>query len=367
MRTSTLPEISMSDEVLAAAGRATEPVVLVIVADVQGSAPRHLGAMMLFRPDGTVTGTVGGGKVEMEAAKTASRCLESGTSTCIEIAMTGAETAGRQAICGGVVQLLVEYVADPAMYARAALLLAGGKAAVIAVDRLEPGLSRPGGLARAVFDRSGCFVAGDAGVPFGASAGLTDVGAVGGGGVVTVRDIFWIRIMPPERLLILGGGHVGLALAKVAAELDFIVSVGDERPEFAAGQRFPAGVETILGSYTEIIRDFEFGDSAYVVVATPGHQSDLACVEALMRRGISYLYVGLIGSRRKAKMILDTLAAEGFDAGRLQALHAPVGLDIGAETPAEIAISIAAQMIAVRRNSTATAVVLAMDRDRRTI
>jgi len=351
----------MSREVLAAVGGATGPVAMVIVAGVQGSAPRHLGAMMLFRPDGTTAGTVGGGKVELEAAKAASRCLESGTSVCIEVDMTGAEATGSQAICGGVVQLLVEYVADSAIYARAALLLSGGKAAVLAVERLESGMSRLGGLARAVFDRGGGFVAGDAGVAFCVDEDARqDTGGSGGG-------MLWIRILPPERLLILGGGHVGLALANVAAELDFSVFVGDERPEFSAGRRFPAGVETIFGPYPAIIRDFEFGDSAYAVVATPGHQSDLACVEALMRRGISYTYLGLIGSKRKAKMILDTLAEEGFDSGRLGALHAPVGLDIGAETPAEIAVSIAAQIIAVRRNSAATAAALAMDRDRRAI
>jgi len=344
-------------EVAASGGKAA----LVVVTGVRGSAPRHLGSKMMIRPDGSGVGTVGGGRVELEASAAARRCLAEGRSLGLRVELVGAEAVGDAPICGGSVELVVEFAADAALYASAASLLDRGRAAVLVSEGVAPGESRPGGCLRAVLDAGGALVAG-ALPSSGAAAAAREVAATMPSGpsfVVGGDGLYYDLVRPADRLLVLGGGHVGLALARFAAELDFRVTVGDERPEFADRERFPADVETLCGPYPDIVGRYPFGDSTYVVVATPAHLSDLACVRAAMGRGCRYL--GFVGSRRKTRMILDRLAHEGFDPAEVAAIRAPIGVDVGAETPAEIAVSILVEIIAARRSSPALA---AMDADR---
>jgi xanthine dehydrogenase accessory factor len=347
----------VSQEIIAEIAASQGPVAIAMVVGVRGSAPRHLGTMMLFKPDGRTIGSVGGGRVELEAAKAASRCLDSGSSLGIEIEMVGKEATGSAPICGGNLQLLIEYVADPSVYAAAAAALARGAGIVLAVGIVPPGESRVGGLFQGAFDRSGSPLAGEAGDVD--RAGVAEAVSAELGVAIQRGTRVYIHVKSADRLLVLGGGHIGLALARFGVELGFRVFVGDERPEYTSRDRFPAAVETIHGTYREIIGGFEFGDSAYVVVATPSHQSDLECVRAVMGRG--YRYAGFVGSRRKTGMILERLVEEGFDRTEVESLRAPIGIDIGAETPGEIAVSIMTEIVAARRNSPALAI---MDKDR---
>ena len=155
-------------------------------------------------------------------------------------------------------------------------------------------------------------------------------------------------LLPPERLLVLGGGHVGRALAALALGLGFRVTVADPRGEFSDAASLPPGVEAIRLSFADAIAAFSPRRFDYAVVVTPGHQGDAESVRALLN--YEPKYIGLIGSRRKTRMLLDQLKEEGFDAGRVEGICAPIGLDIGAETPEEIAVSIAAELVAYRRN-----------------
>jgi len=349
----------MSEGVIRALAASVEPVALIVVAGVKGSAPRHLGSMMMVRRDGSSVGTVGGGKVELEAMTAAQRCMAEGRSLGLGVELVGAEAVGDAPICGGSVELVVEYVSDAALYVEAAALLERGRGALLANERPAPGESRPGGCLRAVFDSKGAFVAGEPSAP-GAVAGAIAMMAEAGLPFAAGEDGFsYCLVRSADRLLVLGGGHVGLALARIAVELDFRVTVGDERPEFADPGRFPAGVETVCGEYRDIVGRFPFGDATYVVVATPAHTKDLECVRAIMGKG--YRYAGFVGSRRKTRMILEQLVNEGFDQAEVTALRAPIGVDVGAETPAEIAVSILVEIIAARRFSPALA---AMDTDR---
>ena len=153
---------------------------------------------------------------------------------------------------------------------------------------------------------------------------------------------------------------MGKAVARFAEGLEFKVTIADDRPQFADPGRFSGGVEVLEGRFADVIERFPFGPSTYALVVTPGHLSDLDCMRAIMRR--EYRYAGLIGSKRKVRMIFEQLIAEGFDRSRVEAVYSPVGLDIGAETPEEIAVSILAEMIAVRHESPALA---AMEVERR--
>jgi xanthine dehydrogenase accessory factor len=159
-------------------------------------------------------------------------------------------------------------------------------------------------------------------------------------------DVHIDPLTPSPRLFIIGAGHVGHHLARIAGDVGFRIHVVDDREKFASAERFP-GAEVVVQSIPEWLHRSDIPASAYVVVVTRGHQHDLDAMRALAARDLKYL--GLIGSRAKVARIYDALLAEGMPAECLQRVHAPIGLDIGAVTPAEIAISILAELIAVTR------------------
>jgi xanthine dehydrogenase accessory factor len=156
-------------------------------------------------------------------------------------------------------------------------------------------------------------------------------------------------VFPQEKLIILGGGHVGQALAAMAAGLDFEVTVVDDRTHFAAPGRFPPAVRTLCAGYAEAIGAFPFDSATYAVIVTRGHLFDLECIRGVLAR--KYRYAGFIGSARKSKLLKAQAVSDGFEKSRVDTLHAPIGLDIAAETPAEIAVSILGEIVAVRRNA----------------
>ena len=160
-------------------------------------------------------------------------------------------------------------------------------------------------------------------------------------------DVHIDPLAPTPRLYVIGGGHVGQHLARVADEAGFRIHVVDDREKFANRDRFPAAQEIVVAPLSEWLHSADIPSSAYVAIVTRGHQHDLDAMRALAARDLRYL--GLIGSRAKVTRIYDALAAEGMPAECLARVRAPIGLAIGAVTPAEIAVSIVAEMIAVLR------------------
>lgn len=159
-------------------------------------------------------------------------------------------------------------------------------------------------------------------------------------------DVFIEPLEPSPRLYIVGAGHVGWHLARAARESGFRLTVIDDREKFAKPDRFP-DAEIVVDAIPDWLHRADIPLSAYVVIVTRGHRYDLEALRALAARDLKYL--GLIGSRAKVTRIFDALMAEGLPAECLRRVHAPIGLDIGAVTPAEIAVSILAELIAVRR------------------
>jgi xanthine dehydrogenase accessory factor len=166
------------------------------------------------------------------------------------------------------------------------------------------------------------------------------------------------RLSAAPQLLILGGGHVGLALARLARQLGYAVLVGDDREEYARPERFGEGVVALQTN-----RDYELPATVltgwrerYVAVVSRCWETDLAALRHWLRsEAPPARYLGLIGSARKVRGVLSRLKEEGFPAARLEAIHAPIGLEIGAITPEEIAVSILAEITSVRRGSAARA------------
>ena len=144
----------------------------------------------------------------------------------------------------------------------------------------------------------------------------------------------------------MGGGHVGQAVAQLSAQLDFDVWVVDDRTEYVTEARFPTAERRIAGTIGDVLPGLEITPNTYCLIVTRGHNHDEEALYHLVDRGARY--VGMIGSKRKIKLIFDDLAAEGIRADLLARVHAPVGLDIGSQTVMEIAVSIAAELVAHR-------------------
>ena len=166
----------------------------------------------------------------------------------------------------------------------------------------------------------------------------------------TVGGTTYTRVFKrPERLILLGAGHVSRAAAELASKLDFAVTVMDDRPAFANRERFPEAEEVVCDSFAHGIAGLGITSRDYVCVLTRGHRWDTDCLRAILP-GEMPCYLGMIGSRRRTSEQMRLLEAEGFDPERLRQIHTPIGLPIKALTPAEIAVSIAAELILTRRS-----------------
>jgi xanthine dehydrogenase accessory factor len=160
------------------------------------------------------------------------------------------------------------------------------------------------------------------------------------------RGVGFLPLHPRCRLLIVGGGHVGQAVASLAADLEFDVWVMDDRAEYVSQERFPRSARRIAGGIGEVLPNLEITPDTYCLIVTRGHSHDEEALYHLADRGARY--VGLIGSRRKIKMIFDDLLAEGVSADALSRVFAPLGIDIGSQTVPEIAVSICAELVSHR-------------------
>jgi xanthine dehydrogenase accessory factor len=158
------------------------------------------------------------------------------------------------------------------------------------------------------------------------------------------NDVFIECLAPPRQLLIVGSGHVGQAVAQVAALLGWQTVIFDNRPEWASRERFPQAQAIEVGDVAALLADYPINRSSYIVIASRGHLEDAAALAAVVRQPAAY--IGMIGSRRKNAMLFEMLRAQGIEEEYLQRVYAPIGLPIGGETPEEIAVSIMAQIIA---------------------
>jgi len=172
-----------------------------------------------------------------------------------------------------------------------------------------------------------------------------DTGLVCGG----TLDIFIEPVLPPAVLYIFGAGHVAVNLYKVAKNAGFDVIVVDDRDAYANRDRFPEASEVIAEDFDQATARLTPSESSFIVIVTRGHRDDMRCLRWAVQT--SARYIGMIGSRRKTIAIYRELQKEGLPAHLFERVHAPVGLDIGAVTPEEIAVAITAELIAIRRHA----------------
>ena len=321
----------MTLEILRAISERPEALVLCTVLAVKGSAPRHPGSKLLVDAAGPVLGSVGGGRGEAMVLAACREVLAGGAARVLTIDMQGLEAEGPDMVCGGTSRILLEPLGGRGPYRKALAILERGERALLVKRLATAEVIREGA------DPERARAALESGHPF----------------LDETAGLFYDPLLPPDKLLILGGGYVGRALAALAPALGFAVTVADDRDAFLGPERFPPGVATLSGGYTEAVARFPIDPSTYVVIVSRGHLCDLECVRAVLGR--PYRYAGFMGSLRKVRLVLDQVRADGRDPAEVDALCAPIGFEIGAETPEELAVAIAAELIAARRRAPAAA------------
>jgi xanthine dehydrogenase accessory factor len=160
-------------------------------------------------------------------------------------------------------------------------------------------------------------------------------------------EVYVEPILPDPTLIVFGAGHVGQAVAEITRMIGFKVSVADDRIKYANADRFPHADALYVDTWDEIFKKLPVDTFTFLLIATRGHQYDLACLRFALQSPAQY--IGLMGSRRKTKLLYEALQKEGMDKAIFQRVYSPVGLEIGSETPEEIAVSIAAELVAVRK------------------
>lgn len=303
-------------------------VVLCTILASSGSSPRGAGSRMAVFQDGSTCGTIGGGKVELLAAQEAQEVLKTGQTHVRAFCLAPDQVASIGMICGGNVtvyyQLLTQAEMPKLFHMRQALQTDANSWLLL---EIEDGVVKRFEILGDEEQRPELFT----------THAVLQKGE---------RLLYVEPLMRAGRVYIFGGGHVGQALVPVLASIDFRVTVFDNREEFADKSHFPCAEAVIFGSYENIYEKIKLTENDYVVIMTPGHQGDYEVLEQTLRSKTKY--VGCIGSRHKIARTQQRLREAGISEEAILSVHAPIGLDIKAETPAEIAISIAAELIECR-------------------
>ncbi len=250
------------EEIVKLRAEGKKGAVATVIA-TKGSTPREVGAKMLIREDGKISGTIGGGCLEAEVWQGAMQAIADEKPRTMHMDLTGKTAEESGLICGGIMDIYIE------------------------------------------------------------------------------------PIVPTPKVYIFGGGHISLFVCRISAMVGFEVAIIDDRPDFANTQRFPEAAEVMAEDFETVLPKIQVREPAYLVIVSRGHAYDQDILEWAVRTNARY--IGMIGSRKKITTVYANLREKGITPEMLQRVHAPIGLDIGALTPEEIAVSIVAEMISIRR------------------
>ena len=340
---------------------AGETCVLATIVHTQGSIPSYQSSRMVVRQDGSIAGTVGGGCVEADVWAAARELRTAGESRRLTFELNADPRYDTGLTCGGTLEVhlsritpgsdvdalreivrlrrdkvnsvLVTVLAAPQFTSASAPSLTGARFAVAPEgtttgseisDTLRNELTS---AALSVMDSSKPHI-------------LTLQGT----------EMFFEPFAPSPRCILMGAGHVAQHVAPLMASVGFDVLVADDRQQFANSERFPTAHETIAEDWELIFQRIDPDPSDHIVIVTRGHKEDMTVLRWAVQTSAGY--IGLIGSRRKVLSIYTALVEEGIPRERFDRVHAPIGLEIGALTPEEIAVSVAAELISVRRGAT---------------
>ncbi|MDO8749772.1 MAG: XdhC family protein [Dehalococcoidia bacterium] len=336
-----------------------EPFTIATVVRTKGSSPQKPGAKLLIRQDGSGVGTLGGGCVEGDiwfAAKEIMR--EHGGSEYRDYYLNEEIAARDGLVCGGTMYFLIDPIWKPQEF------LPVAQDIVSAYEGADPAalatLIKPGPAGGAVgaklLIRSDGSLSGTLGKPELDQLAVATAKRLATYGecehVVTSdgTELFVEAYTSPPTVVLMGGGHIAKALAPLAKMLQFRLFVLDDRPEFANQERFPEAEAVAVAGYSGGLDSFPITKNTAIIIATRGHNFDDLALEMAVRSPAGY--VGLVGSQRKVILIYQELLKRGVSLERMREIHSPIGLDIRARTPEEIAISIMAELVQFRLGGT---------------
>jgi len=332
--------------------RAGQPVAQARVIQTRGSTPRKEGSTMLVKADGALVGTIGGGCGEAGVIQKARLSLLDGKAREDLADLTEDIAVDAEGVCGGTLRVFIQpWQPAPesiALAERLADLAGGGRGAlvhqVVAADGHEEHLGRwvlqeEGGALIAPAEAPGFELRPP---PPGRPAQLRQVGPY---------QVFTERWQPEPRLIIVGAGHIAEPLERIARVAGFRTVVVDDRSLFANRQRFPDAHQVICGPILDVAREIELTSQTYLVLVTRGHSLDMDALRVLIDRRATVAYIGMVGSIRRVRAVFELLEREGYPRHLFEHVRAPIGLNVGAETPAEIAVCIVAELISVRRDA----------------
>ncbi len=345
-----------------------ETLAIATIVSTLGSTPREVGAQMVIGASGEILGTVGGGCGEAEVIREAVQVIRSRKPTTVKVELMDDIESDSPAVCGGILNVFVDpWWKDPdGICPRLAgeLLQAhedGAAAVAVTVVRAENCTD--------VAEGEKCFIR-DGAVKVGnirnkellqtilQEAGTRLMGeecrqvSLAIPGTDCKVEVFFQVLTAVRKVIIVGAGHLALPMVKFAKILGFHVTVIDDRVMYANRQRFPDADEVMVGDMAETLGGIEITPQTYIVLITRGHQFDEPCLREVIRSPAKY--IGMIGSRRRVKACFIRFRdEEGIPEELLNRVYAPIGLDIKAESPEEIALSIISEMVKVRRGGTA--------------
>jgi xanthine dehydrogenase accessory factor len=354
------------------AQRAGKRAALCTIVSSKGSLPMSGKAKMLVTEDGITLGTVGGGCLEADVWSEAKKVMQKDIPQIAKFILTEKHAGEEGLNCGGVVEIFIEPIAPgraEAVFEMITVIQTAGKKGAIATvlsHTIPPARKEQAKLvmqwdgttrghignysvleervieeAKQVMEEDyltvlQCELPEEEAAQWGLTADQT-------------LDIFIEPIVPIPTLYLFGGGHVSLFVGKVAKLAGFNLVVIDDRLAFANFERFPEADEVIVEDFTKVFERLFIDDSAYIVSITRGHQHDDKVIAQAVKTPARY--IGMIGSKRKVRISWQKLEAQGIPRHLLERVYAPVGLEINADSPPEIAVSIVAQMIQVRRSN----------------
>lgn len=314
------------------------PVVRAVILRTWGSTPRETGADMMIRSHGGLLGTVGGGCGEAEVYELAQHLLvdsDAPSGAVLHVDLTENPEDGGGKVCGGRFDVLLHRLhpeTDLPQVERVLEALENGRSLSWETDL---GAVRPG-----------FWKDGESKVELTPTLRVGELRAVQPE-LLKESGLFAEPVGLARRLVIVGAGHIARPLSAMASRLGYAVFVLDDRSQYARREYFPDAVQVVAGAYEKELPSLVQAPLTSVVLVTRGHKHDQDCLRLIVNESLEYL--GMIGSQRRINAVFEELVEEGISPEKLASVRAPIGLEIGAQTPAEIAVSIVAEMIKQRR------------------
>jgi xanthine dehydrogenase accessory factor len=328
-----------------------ERCALATLVATSGSSPQNTGAKLLVLPNGSMSGTIGGGCMEAEARKVALECLRKNQTRLFSLRLDDDFGWDDGLICGGKVEIFINPLVERSVDAYRAALEASRRRERTVVATFLSGES----AGASALIAGGAVAAGEcppnfAGALLSACASVMETGRETRRSLDESTDVYLEPILPRPTLLIAGAGHIGAAVAQIGALCGFEVVVVDDRPSFANRDRLPWAERVAVDDIPKFTREFPVDKDTYVVIVTRGHRHDAQVLRECIHSDAAYL--GMIGSKRKIVVIFEELLRDNLATREeLLRVRSPMGLTLGDREVGEIAVSIMAEIVAVRNGS----------------